>query len=134
MLPYHLAQIELIDRVSIDTYKRVIFKPLFGSLKLACCCKRTLGSCVLNLDSKSVAVLEIVFYCSMKIADANDNVVDIASVLQPLYNVFKERLIAKWEHWLWNEECIGLESCTQPTCQNYRFHALCLFSVLLYIT
>src|SRR5918992_5458939 len=108
MLPYHLAQIELIDRVSIDTYKRVIFKPLFGSLKLACCCKRTLGSCILNLDSKPVAVLEIVFYCSMKVADADDNVVYVASILQPLDNIFKERLITKREHWLWNEECIRL--------------------------
>jgi hypothetical protein len=63
----------------------------------------------------------------MKVADANDNVVDIASVLQPLDNMFKERLIAKREHWLWNEECIRLEPRTEPTCQNYRFHALCPF-------
>src|SRR5215207_6231441 len=127
MLPYHPAQIELIDRISIDTYKRVILKQLLSSLKLACCCKRTLGSCVINLHSKPAAVLKIVFYCSMKVADADDNVVDIASVLHPLNNIFKERLIAKWEHWLWNEERIRLEPRTQPSCQNYRFHALCLF-------
>src|SRR3712207_6058238 len=134
MLPYHLAQIELVDRISIDTHKRVIFKQPLGSLKLSCCCKRTFGSCVLNLDSKSIAVLKIVFYCSMKVADTNDNMVDIASVLQPLDNIFKERLIAKRKHWLWDKEGIRLEPRTQPTCQNYRFHTLCPFSGLPYIT
>jgi hypothetical protein len=44
----------------------------------------------------------------MKVADADDNVVYIASILQPLDNIFKERLITKREHWLWNEECIRL--------------------------
>src|SRR5918994_506767 len=131
MLPYHLAQIELIDRISIDTYKRVIFKQLLGSLKLACCCKRTLRPCVLNLDSKPFAVLKIIFYCSMKITNAYNDVFDIIRVLQPFYDIFKKRPIAKREHWLWNEERIRLEPCTQSSCQNYCFHALCLFSELL---
>src|SRR5215210_7612131 len=127
MLPYHLAQIKLIDRISIDTHKRVILQQLLGSLKLACCCEGPLRSCVLDLDSKSVAILKIVFYCSMEVANTDDNVVDIASVFQPLDNIFKKRLIAKREHWLWNEERIRLEPSAQPGCQNYRFHALCLF-------
>jgi hypothetical protein len=52
----------------------------------------------------------------MKIADADDNLIDIASVLHPLNNIFKEWFIAKREHWLWYKERIRLESRTQPSC------------------
>ena len=47
------------------------------------------------MNSKSVSILKIVFYCSVKIADTDDNVVDIPVVLQPLDYIFKERLVPK---------------------------------------